>query len=488
MKLLKISKKQFSSNYSFAVVGSGPAGFFTSKHLLKKLENISIDFYEKLPHPFGLVRNGVSPDHQDVKNVTTDFSQILENNKVKFMGNIKIGKDLSLEDLNRNYSAIILSYGADGENTLNLPNEDNFGCFSARNFVNWYNGHISYSNDSKINSIDFSQVKDVVIIGNGNVAIDVARLLAKEEKDLRHLDIPEHVLSKLKDSNIENIHIIARRGLMQSAFTIKEIRELSKIEGINLIIYKDEIENSLNENSIEEIEALVPADKRQLLRKIEFVKKFLTVDRKDHNSLASIPHKRRNVYFRFLQNPSQIHVNNTSGNVEAISFNKTKLIGKTFSQTFENIPNEIETIRTNLVFKSIGYKSVKLFPQLNFDENEKVLRHQNGIVMNNDNELLRNIFTVGWVKIGAKGIIDTTLRDSYDTAASIFKAISNGTIEPKATDYDYILSKLEENKVKPISYEDWKKIDAYEVEEGKRRNKLREKITDINKMFSLINH
>jgi len=487
MKISKIQGKYFSS-FSFAVVGSGPAGFFTSKHLLKKIENVSIDFYDKLPHPFGLVRNGVAPDHQDVKNVISDFSQILEHKNVKFMGNVEVGKDITLEELNRNYSAIILAHGADGENTLNILNEDKFGCFSARNFVNWYNGHILHSNDSKINSLDFSQIKDVVIIGNGNVAIDVARLLAKDPKDIKNLDIPEHVLDKLKHSNIKNIHIVARRGLMQAAFTIKEVRELSKIPGVNLITFKDEIENSLNPNSIEELEALLPADKRQINRKIEFVKGFLNIDKHDKKSILSIPEARRNVFFRFLLAPSQIHLDTINEKVEAISFNKTRLVGKTFSQTVENIPNQLETIRTPLIFKSIGYKSVNVFPQLNFDEKEKILKNENGVVYNNQNELLRNIFTAGWVKIGAKGIIDTTLRDSYDTAASIFKAINRGSIEPVSTDYESIFSRLEEKKVKVFDYEDWKKIDAYEIEEGKMRNKIREKVTDINKLFSLVNN
>ena len=356
MNFIKIQKRHFS-NFSFAIVGSGPAGFFTSKHLLKKVENVTIDFYEKLPHPFGLVRNGVSPDHQDVKKVISDFSQILENKNVKFFGNVEVGKDIKLQELQRNYSGVILSYGADGENLLDLENENKIGCFSARNFVNWYNGHIKHSNDSDINKIDFSRVKDVVIIGNGNVAIDVARLLAKEEKDLRHLDIPEHVLDRLRNSSLKNIHIVARRGLMQAAFTIKEVRELSKIPGINLVVLKEEIENSLNERSLEELDSTIPAERRHLERKIEFVKKFIILDKYDQKTFIHYLKIRRNVFFRFILAPSEIHVDrlpDSSGKVDAISLNKTRLVGKTFSQTIERIPNEIETIQTILIFKSIG--------------------------------------------------------------------------------------------------------------------------------------
>jgi NADPH-dependent glutamate synthase beta subunit-like oxidoreductase len=479
-----ISKKLFSS-ISFAIVGSGPAGLYTAKHLLKKYANIKIDFFEKLPHPYGLIRTGVAPDHQEVKNVEKDFHQIIEDSRVRFLGNVEVGKngDITFDTLRNNYSSIILSYGAASENKLDLKNENEFGSFSARNFVNWYNGHIFYSPNSEFlgnnTKFRFEEANDVVIIGNGNVAIDVARILAKDVDSLRKYDIPESVLDVLSRSKIKNIHVVARRGVIQSAFTIKEMRELSKIDGCKMYVFKEELEKSLNEDSMEEVNSMSVTDKRQITRKLDLIKTFNKLERN-----STIPSdSRRNIILRFMLSPSEINMD-ANGLISGMVFNKTIFKGK--PTKLIELPDEKETINCPVIFKSIGYKSLPIFDDIYFDNKKYIVKNDRGVAYESTGDISNNIFTVGWVKTGPKGIVDSTLRDSYDTTESIINAIEENKIKEKTPNYDYIVSNIRNKGKIPFTYEDWKKVDIFEIEEGKKKNKLREKIIDINKMISIV--
>lgn len=478
------SKKKFST-LSFAVVGSGPGGFYTSKHLLKKYPNAKIDFFERLPHPYGLVRTGVAPDHQSVKNVEKDFHQVIEDSRVRFLGNVEVGnkdKDVSFELLKQNYSSIILSYGAASENELGLKNEDAFGCFSARNFVNWYNGHVFYSKNSIFAGNDktkrFEDANDVVIIGNGNVAVDVARILAKTVEALHPYDIPDSVLEVLSRSKVKNIHMIARRGVMQSAFTLKEIKELAKVEGVSVYIYKDELEKSLSESQMAELASLSFAEKKQYTKKADLMKTFHILEK---NQPIPENNSRKNIILRYCLAPEQILTSDSK--VSGMVFRRTNLVGKGTQNT-----EETETINSQVVFKSIGYKSVPVFDEIQFDKKQNIVGNEKGVVFDAAGKKCDNIFTVGWVKIGAKGIIDTTLRDSFETAESIVYAVNDGLVKEKEPDFDSIV-KMVRNKGKvPVTYPDWKKIDTYEIEEGKKKGKIREKIVDLSKMLSLVQH
>jgi adrenodoxin-NADP+ reductase len=469
----KLLKRAFSSssqpNYSFAVVGSGPGGFFTAKQLMKKYGDVQIDFYEKLPHPYGLVRTGVAPDHQEVKNVEKDFKQLLEDSRVRFLGNINIGKDLPLEILQKNYSSIILAYGADSENPLGIKNENASGFYSARNLVSWYNGHVLYSSTSEFNRVNFSEISDVVIIGNGNVAVDISRMLSKPINDLKHFDMPESVIEKLSNSKVKNIHIVARRGLQHAAFTVKEMRELSKLEGVKMFVYKDEIENIID--FIEDTTSILPSERRHLTRKIDLVKSFNIIDKNDSINLDL--NNRKNIFLRFLLTPQEI-MTNSSNQAQGIKF------------TTKN--NNEEILSSQLILKSTGYKGVKIFDNLSFNKTNCTVDNLNGMAYYDQDHLLSdNIFCVGWIKTGAKGVIDSTLRDSHDTAESIHRAISRDQIKEKCPDYKSILEYLKKNNVVTVSYDDWKKIDRYEIEEGRKLNKIREKIVDLNKMLSFVN-
>lgn len=473
-------KKQFS-NLSFAIVGGGPGGFFTAKHILKKYPEAIIDVYEKMPHPYGLVRTGVAPDHQDVKNVEKDFAQLMIEKKIRFLGNVTVGKDIQLKDLHQNYSGLILSYGADSENELNLPNENKIGSFSARNFVNWYNGHLYYFNQSQFNQVDFSRIQDVVIIGNGNVAIDVARILSKSVEELQKYDIPESILEKLSKSRIKNIHIVARRGVVQGAFTVKELRELSRVKGVNMNVFTKEVEYSFNINSEEEMNAITPQERRHFTRKIELIKTFNFIDRVEN--IKTSDKNSKNIFLRFLLSPYQINVDDKD-KVENIIFKRSHLEGTPYHQVSVK-DEELVKLSTSLIFKSIGYKSVPLFNEISFDSKNNVIKHSDGICYDRDGNLISDVFTVGWVKRGAKGIIDSTLRDSYNTAESIFAAIVNDKLKYRTPDYNGIVQSIKNKNIFTFSWEDWKKVEDYELEEGIKNNKIREKLMSLEKMIEI---
>lgn len=468
----RIALKYFSSsNYSFGIIGSGPGGFYTAKHLLKKFGNIKIDIYEKLPHPFGLIRTGVAPDHQVVKNVEKDFSNLIEDERVRFFGNVEVGKDISFETIRKNYSGVVLAYGTDTDNKLNIKNEEAFGCFSARNFINWYNGHILNSMESQFNNYNFSDCKETLVIGNGNVAIDVARILSKSVDELKTYDIPDYVLTKLSHKKLNNIHIIGRRGLMQSAFTIKEMRELSKVEGVKIFVYKDELADCLEDKALE---AILPAQRRHISRKIELVKSFNLLEK---DQIPEV-HSGINIILRFYLVPQEIICNDNK--VRKMKFSRNK-------DNKCNLDNNEFLFNTDLILKSIGYRSVNIFESLKFNEQSGTLHHTNGVNHDILGNLIHNIFCVGWAKTGPKGIVDTTLRDSFDTVESIFKAFENDSIVHKEPDVENIKKEIESKGKLIISKSEWNKINQYEIQEGIKKGKVREKLVDLEKLFSVIN-
>jgi NADPH-dependent glutamate synthase beta subunit-like oxidoreductase len=467
-KFPKIPHKYFST-LSYAIIGSGPAGLYTAKHLLKTQSYIKIHIYEKLPHPFGLVRTGVAPDHQDVKKVQNDFSQVLEDQRVQFLGNIDIGEDISLDVLRTNYSAIIIAYGAESENTLGIENEDAEGCYSARRFVNWYNGHILYSQDSPFNSIDFNQ-ENVVIIGNGNVAVDVARILSKSYNELKKYDIPEYVLDKLANKRVKNIHIVARKEFKLAAFTIKEIKELSRVENVKMYVYKTEILES-EDTTVDNHATKFSADRIHMQKKLTFVNKLEKLESGQSSPPNDIG---TNIHLRFLLVPFKIHTSH--GHVSGIDFKP-------------NLPNTstgVQHIDTPLIFKSIGYRSLQTFEDIEFDPRLNIIKNEHGLVYGLGNTLLNDVFTVGWVKRGAKGIIDSTLRDSYDTLFSINESLNKAFLKPSEPDMGRIKSLIEANGKRIVTYEDWKKVNEYELQQGERKGKAREKVTSLSTFFDVL--
>ena len=305
--------QRFLSHHSIAIVGAGAAGLYCAKYLIEKDDSVKIDLWEKLPVPFGLIRYGVAPDHQDAtsKSLMQAFEEMIDENqsRVRFFGNAPIGSKLTLEDLQSSYSGVILSYGASSDVELNVPTCQELGgegkpmILSAREFVNFYNGHPESSLHDDPKKFDLSQVKDVVIVGHGNVALDCARILTQNVDALVAYDgISSVALSSLRDSAVKNVTVMGRRGHVQSSFTIKELRELTRLEDVSVNVFKSDLRRGWTESSAIEAKGNRPKDR--ILKLIDTIAMDDDTDSKpDEDGENNSPQSQRTINLRFLMSP-----------------------------------------------------------------------------------------------------------------------------------------------------------------------------------------
>jgi NADPH-dependent glutamate synthase beta subunit-like oxidoreductase len=337
----------------FAVVGSGPAAFYTSKYLLRELAHARVDMFERLPVPFGLVRFGVAPDHPDVKAVTNDFAQVANDSRFQYYGNVEVGRDVSVEELRQHYAGVILAYGAASERTLSIPGSDLKGIHPSRHFVNWYNGHPEHT--SAEHDFALEKVRTAVIVGQGNVAIDCARVLLSPVSRLANTDISTHSLAQLASSSVQRCHMIGRRGAVQSAFSIGELRELAtSVEGLRLVMDKEEFAQSENETSLREV-----ADSRPKKRKHDLMRQILAGTLPSlvpHSTTTSTPPK--DLHLRYFLTPLRFLPSlNDPSRVGAIVLSRTRLEGPPEKQQAVETGEEV-VMETELVLTSIGYRSL----------------------------------------------------------------------------------------------------------------------------------
>lgn len=473
--------------HHIAIVGSGPSAFYTAKYLIDndRKKEIKVDIYEKLPTPFGLVRNGVAPDHQDVKIVNNTFTELFQKypKSLRFYGNVHIlGENeslvnissmnlLQLDHLRSVYSGVILACGASSDITLNIPGNNGKGIISARSFVNWYNGHPDYVDIGT--KIDLSKVEEVVIIGQGNVAIDCARILGKSYTELLETDIANHALDQLTNSKIKKISIIGRRGHVQSSFTIKEIRELSRLDNSNFLISKVEIDKGMTESSKLELENNRP--KTRIVDLLNTIASKSVVQSDD----------KRVIELRYLLNPKKFVLDNDN-NVQKIILEKTKLEGPKGQQKAIGI-DITEEIPCQLVLVSVGYKST---PILNapFDNNRNIIPNIAGRVYDPklSNEHVNGLYVVGWMKRGPSGIIGTNISDAKETALSILEDIELNKLDDLNKNDDpsaRIMIPTEST----ITWKGYENIDKEEIKRGQQHSpiKVRDKIINFNELVEI---
>jgi len=441
-------------SYKFAIVGSGPAGFFAAKSLVKLLPNCRVDIFEKLPVPFGLIRFGVAPDHQDMKNVTNDFTELAQTPNCNFYGNVDIGKDISYQALKEAYSGVVYAFGASSsDKKLNIPGGEL--TYSARDFVEWYNGMPGSA------SFSLKGVNKVGIVGNGNVAVDVARILAQPLEVLAKTDISQQAFNELKDSEIREVEMIGRRGALQAAMTAKELRLLTKVEGLSFKVYEDEIQDSKNQASVEEGELnIIGATKLQTRARRRLF------DLIDSLPRESTPGSRVQLTLRFLHSP-------ISYKSPILTMERNTLCGPPFKQTCQGT-GEFSTTQCDMLFRSIGYKGNSIDKDLPFDE-------ELGVVKNTGGRVEEGVYVTGWAKTGPFGIIDTTMRNVFLTVDTLMSDMKEGKITQKRS---IETEELLQGK-QYVSFSDWEKINAYEKAEGSKTGKVREKVTDLNKMLEI---
>lgn len=445
-----------------AVVGSGPSGFYTAEALLKS-SKAEVDMLERLPVPYGLVRYGVAPDHPKLKLPAMTYARTAALSGFRFVGGVTVGKDVSVEELKDAYHAVVFCCGAETDRELGIPGENLTGSHAATAFVGWYNGHPDFLQ----HSFDLTQ-EQAVIIGQGNVAADVCRILAKPVDDLRQTDIAEHALQALAESRVREIHIIGRRGPAQAKFTDKELRELGEIP--QACVSLDPADLVLDPASAKEIEdprGQTAAWNMALLR--EFASRPLA-------------QARRRINFRFLESPVALY---GGQNLGGAVLEKNRLEGPPFGQRALGT-GVTARLDCGLLFRSVGYKGLEM-PGLPFDERRGIIPNREGRVIR-DGLPLAGMYCAGWIKRGPSGIIGTNRADAVETANHLLTDMHTNASLPSKAGASVLLPMLASRGLRCTSFEDWLKIDAAEIARGAEAGKPREKFVRIKDMLDIVSH
>ncbi|CAK7902141.1 probable NADPH:adrenodoxin oxidoreductase, mitochondrial [[Candida] anglica] len=478
--------------YHVAIVGTGPAGFYTAHELLQKSPStdkyrICLDFFEKSPTPYGLSRYGVAPDHPEVKNCEEYLDNIMkkfhrgdqqeDSHSVRFFGNTEIGRDVSLQELEQRYHSVVLSYGCtSADNKLDIPGSDLPGVISARQFVNWYNGHPDYhSQNSTFVPPPLDKIESVTIVGNGNVALDVARvLLADPETRWSNTDISTTALGMLRQSTVKKVQIVARRGLLESSFSNKEIRELLELSNDKLRFIP------IDENILEPIRPIAKKLGRIEKRRFSLLEKYSKLSESKENESFS-----KSWTLKYLRTPLEII--KSESNDRLVS--EMKVGVNAIEDSKIKSTSEVESIKNDLIILSIGYQGAPLqeFKDLGicFNRN-KILNKEGRILTTKESEVvLPGWYTSGWIKNGPKGVIATTMMESFETADCVIEDLSRdvftrGDVNDKVGIDDKLLKKS-------VTWDQWVHINNRERELGEKTGKIdsRTKLESIESLLEV---
>ena len=451
-----------------AIVGAGPTGFYTAEQLFKQRQlNVEVDMYERLPTPYGLVRYGVAPDHQKIKSVTVVFDRTARKPNFRFFGNVELGRDVTVEDLRQYYHQIVYTTGAQTDRSLGIPGEELARSHAATEFVAWYNGHPDFRHCH----FDLS-VERAAIIGVGNVAVDVCRILSRTPQELARTDIADYALEALRESNIKEVYMIGRRGPAQAAFTTPEVKELGELEDAVVCVPPDEARlDPLSE------EALAENADRATTRKVEIISSYTK------NEPTS---KRRRLILRFLVSPVEI-IGDEHGAVQALKLVKNELYQTGVGTLRPRATGEVETLPVDIVFRSIGYTGVPL-PGVPFKDSWGVIENEAGRVVDvQSGNALPGEYTAGWIKRGATGVIGTNKPDAAETVEAMVEDLSRGQIlEPRHPEHGAARQMVASRQPHYFSYDDWLKLDELEVEKGKEQGRPRVKFVSVEEMLKAL--
>ena len=445
-----------------AVVGSGPSGFYAAEALIRSALVVQVDMIERLPTPFGLVRSGVAPDHPKLKQAILVYEKIASSAEFNFIGNVKVGKDISVEELQQTHHALIFTCGAESDSKLGIPCEDLPGSHTATEFVGWYNGHPDYRDCQ----FDLSH-ETAVIVGQGNVAADVSRILAKHVDELKHTDIAAHALEVLAESRVRDIYVVGRRGPAQAKFTSKELKEFGELAQCTPVV--DPAELVLNPESETELADKTNAGTKKVF---ELFQQF---------SQLNTSGKPRRCHFTFLKSPSALH---GQGRLEQIAFEHNRLQGKPFHQNATGT-GELLELQAGILFRSIGYRGTPI-PGIPFDDKRGVFPNSDGRITGDDGTPVRSLYTAGWIKRGPTGIIGTNRADSVATVDALLADLEHLDSSRKSGAAG-IYTLLDQRGIRHISYFEWQKIDQVEQDRGKIHGKPREKITSMAEFLEILN-
>ncbi|WP_341393282.1 FAD-dependent oxidoreductase [Arthrobacter sp. G119Y2] len=425
-----------------AIIGAGPAGVYAADILTKAERDfeVSIDLFDKYPAPYGLIRYGVAPDHPRIKGIVNALHKVMDRGDIRFLGNVHYGKDLTLTDFRHFYDAIIFATGAIRDADMSIPGVELEGSFGGADFVSWYDGHPDVPREWPL------EAKEVAVIGNGNVALDVARILSKHADDLLTTEIPDNVYEGLKKSPVTDVHIFGRRGPAQVKFTPLELRELSHSRDVDIVLYPEDFE--FDEGSDQQIRT-----NNQTKTMVNTLTNWLV---EEQDTGAS-----RRLHLHFLHSPVEIYEDPANpGKVAGMKFERNELDGTGNARG----TGEIVDYPVQAVYRAIGYFGSEL-PEVGFDTRRGVIPNEGGRVIDESGTPVPGIYTTGWIKRGPVGLIGHTKGDALETIGFLLEDRLNlpAAEEP---DEDSIIKLLEDRGVEYVTWEGWLKLDAYEKSLG----------------------
>ena len=445
-----------------AIIGSGPAGFYAAEALLKRTDTVvHVDMFDRLPTPFGLVRGGVAPDHQNIKAVTRVYEKTAVRPTFRFLGNVCLGRDVTVEELRRHYHQIVYAVGNEADRRLGIPGEGISRCTPATVFIGWYNGHPDYRQAK----IDLS-VSRVAVVGNGNVAIDAARILLRTPAELEKTDVAAHALEALRHSRVREVFILGRRGPEQASFTPPELKELGEMEDVDPIVAPGELAGCVIPES---------AGNSQQEKNLKILQSFV----------ARQPGaKSKKLYLRFRVSPKKV-IANGDGNVAGLVLEKNRLETRPDGTVSTHGTGEIETLDVGMVLPAIGF-AAKRIAGVPYDEKAKVIANEDGRVVNPvSRAVIPNEYVVGWARSGPQGLIGSHKGASAHVVEHMI-ADGAGLEARELPEREAIDLLLRQRGVQIVSFDDWKRLDEVEVARGERRGAPRDKIVDVESMLEVL--
>ncbi|CQD04195.1 FAD-dependent oxidoreductase [Mycolicibacterium farcinogenes] len=450
--------------YHVAIVGSGPSGFFAAASLLKFADSpdsdrdVRVDMLEMLPTPWGLVRSGVAPDHPKIKSISAQFDKTAADGRFRFFGNIKVGEHVTPGELAQRYDAVVYAIGAQSDRALNIPGEELPGSVAAVDFVGWYNAHPHF--DGMAPNLAGGRA---VVVGNGNVALDVARILVSDPQALANTDIADHALASLDTRGVEEVVVIGRRGPLQATFTTLELRELGDMEGLGDVdVVLDPADFAgITDDDLE-------AAGKTVKQNIKVLRKY--VDEPPREA-------KRRIVFRFCTSPVELR---GEERVESIVLGRNELVRDDNGRVVAKDTGQREELPVQLVVRAVGYRGVPT-PGLPFDERSGTIPHTDGRI-----EGSRNEYVVGWIKRGPSGVIGSNKKDSQETVDTLLDDLRARGVDERGAEYTTELAEwLLEHQPKLVTGEHWQLIDAHERAAGESLGRPRVKLASVAELLRI---
>ncbi|TAL40634.1 MAG: pyridine nucleotide-disulfide oxidoreductase [Salinibacterium sp.] len=441
-----------------AIVGAGPAGIYAADILLKaeKQFEVSIDLFEQLPAPYGLVRYGVAPDHPRIKGIITALKEVLDTGKIRLFGNVLFGRDVTLDDLKKHYNAVIFSTGAIRDAPLTIPGIGLSGSYGAADFVSWYDGHPDFPRQWPLDA------KEVAVIGNGNVALDVARMLAKHADDLLPTEIPANVYEGLKASPVTDVHVFGRRGPMQVKFTPLELRELGELNDVDIVVHDEDFDyDAASKLAIETNKQVLVIDR------------VFTQWRARETGSAS-----RRLHLHFFASPVEVL---GADHVEGFRYERTTPDG----QGGVTGTGEFREVAVQALYRAVGYFGSPL-DGIPFDEHRGVIPNREGQVIDDSDQLVHGVYATGWIKRGPVGLIGHTKSDAMETVKHVLNDQANWW-SPERPDEASVIELLASRGIEYTNLEGWHNLDEHELGLGAPVGRARIKVVDREEMVAVSN-